>query len=313
MTNLGYACINMELRKKKIFAGRTCRMDKFKKQGLQYVGELGIQNLKDLYEIVQWNEKNGIKVFRIGSDIFPWSSEYEYSDLPQYKEACALLKKIGDYATKVGQRLSFHPGPFNILGSSNPDVVKRTMIDLRHHSEIFDLMGFEPSVYNKINIHIGAAYKDKMSVLNRWCENYEKLDTNTRKRITVENDDKPSLYTTYDLYQHVFKQVGVPIVFDFHHHSCHPGELSHSEALGLAIKTWPTGIKPVVHYSSARQIEDSKAKIQAHADYVYEDIDTFGYDVDVMLECKMKEKALLEYRRKNAILIENKQSYEKVF
>jgi UV DNA damage endonuclease len=301
--NLGYACINVELRKQKIFAGRTCRKDKFKREGLRYVGDLGLQNLRDLYRIVQWNEKNGIKFYRIGSDIFPWSSEYEYKDLPQYKEACNILRAIGDYATRVGQRLTFHPGPFNILGSQKEEVVQRTMIDLRHHSEIFDLMGFEPSVYNKINIHVGAAYKDKYAVLNKWCENYERLDERVKKRLTVENDDKASLYDVHDLYRYIHNVVGVPIVFDYHHYNCHPGDLSRSEALSMAVKTWPSGIKPVVHFSSPRQIEDSKAKLQAHADYVYGDIETFGFDVDIMLEVKMKEKALLEYRKKQSILI----------
>lgn len=303
MVQLGYACINMELRKQKIFAGRTCRKDKFQKLGLQYVGELGLQNLRDLYKIVQWNERNGIKFFRIGSDIFPWSSEYEYSDLPQYDQACKILKAIGDYATKVGQRLTFHPGPFNILGSQKDDVVRRTMIDLRHHSEIFDLMGFEPSVYNKINIHIGAAYKDKYAVLDKWCNNYMKLDENTRKRLTIENDDKPNLFTTYELYKHVHSTVGIPIVFDYHHHNCNPGDLSVHEALSLAVQTWPEGIKPIVHFSSPRRMEDPKAKLQAHADYIYDVVNTFGFDVDVMLECKAKEKALLEYRKKESILV----------
>jgi UV DNA damage endonuclease len=303
MVNLGYACINSSLRKQKIFAGRTCRKDRFKREGLQYVGDLGIQNLRDLYKIVQWNERNGIKFYRIGSDIFPWSSEYEYSDLPQYKEACTLLKAIGDYATKVGQRLTFHPGPFNILGSQKDGVVERTIVDLRHHSEIFDLMGFEPSVYNKINIHVGAAYKDKYAVLKKWCESFKRLDEGLKKRLTIENDDKTSLYTVADLYRHIHQEVGIPIVFDYHHHSCHPGDLLHYEALGIAVKTWPAGIKPVVHFSSSRQIEDPKAKVQAHADYIYGDIDTFGYDVDIMLEVKQKEKALLEYRKKSSILI----------
>ena len=296
--NLGYACINTELRKKKIFAGRTCRKDKFQKLGLRYVGDLGLQNLRDLYQIVQWNERNGIKFYRIGSDIFPWSSEYEYTDLPQYKEMCNLLKAIGDYTTKVGQRLTFHPGPFNILGSNNPEVVKRTLVDLRHHSEIFDLMGFEPSVYNKINIHIGAAYKDKQAVLKSWCDNYRLLDANTQKRITIENDDKPSLYTTQDLYDYVYPEVGVPIVFDYHHHSCNPGKLTHQDALEMAISTWPSDIRPVVHYSSPRTIEEAKSKIQAHADYIYEPISTYGWDVDIMLEAKMKEQALLRYKSK---------------
>lgn len=304
MGNLGYACINMQLRKQNIFAGRTCRKAKFDEKGLEYVGELGLQNLRDLFQIIQWNERNGIKFYRIGSDIFPWSSEYEYSDLPQYDKVKILCKAIGDYATKVGQRLTFHPGPFNILGSSSEDVVRRTMIDLRHHSELFDLMGFEPSVYNKINIHVGAAYKDKYAVLRRWCDNYNKLDENTKKRITIENDDKANLYTTADLYDHIYSVVGVPIVFDYHHHSCNSGDLSHQDALELAISTWPKGITPIVHYSSARQIEDPKAKLQAHADYIHIDyINTYGHDVDIMLECKAKELALLEYRKKQSILV----------
>ena len=301
--NLGYACINVELRKKKIFAGRTCRKDTFQKGGLKYVGDLGVQNLRDLHRILEWNAANGITFYRIGSDIFPWSSEYEYKDLPQYKEICELLSAIGKYATATNQRLTYHPGPFNILGSQKENVVQRTMVDLRHHSEIFDLMGFTPSVYNKINIHIGAAYKDKYAVLKQWCANYQKLDENTRKRLTIENDDKPSLFTTYDLYHGVHNPTGVPIVFDYHHHRCNPGDLSHSESLKLAVATWPEGIKPVVHYSSCKQIEDPKAKVQAHADYVYETIDLYGHDVDVMLEVKQKEKALLEYRKKHGILI----------
>jgi UV DNA damage endonuclease len=296
--NLGYCCINMQLRKQNIFTGRTCRKAKFDEKGLEYVGELGLQNIRDLYQIVQWNERNNIKFYRVSSDLFPWNSEYEYIDLPQYKQACNILKAIGDYATKVGQRLTFHPGPFNILASNKPNVVERTIVELRHHSEIFDLMGFEPSFYNKINIHIGAAYKDKYEVLKRWCENYDKLDNRIKKRLTIENDDRTSLYTVQDLYDNVHSVVGIPIVFDYHHHSCHPGDLSHQQALELALSTWPKEIKPIVHYSSGRQLENTKAKLQAHADYIHESVDTYGHDIDVIFEAKQKEVALMDYRKK---------------
>ena len=301
--NLGYACINTQLGKKKILGGRTCRKATFQQQGLRYVGDLALQNLNDIRTIVEWNIANDIYLYRMPSDIFPWMSEYEFEDLPQYASICAIAQSIGRLATEHNVRLTFHPGPFNILASNKLDVVKRTMKELRQHSQIFDLMGFEPSHYNSINIHIGAAYKDKYAVLSKWCENYEKLDENTRRRLTIENDDKASLYTTSDLYTGVHSMVGIPLVFDYHHHTCHPGDLSHREALGIAISTWPTEITPVVHYSSARQIEDPKAKIQAHADYVYEWIDTYGYDVDIELEVKQKEKALLQYRQKYSILV----------
>ena len=300
---LGYACICMELRNQGIYSGRTCRKATWEANGLEYVGELGLQNLRDLFQIIQWNERNGIKLFRIGSDIFPWSSEYEFSDLPQYRKACMLLNGIGHYATKNGHRLSFHPGPFNILGSTKPEVVKRTIKELNQHSEIFDLMGFEPSPYNKINIHVGATYGDKEGTLDRWCNNFKRLNERTRKRITLENDDKESMYTIVDLLW-AHERVGVPLVFDYHHHTCHSNNVPHSTALGLAISTWPKDIKPVVHYSSSRRIhEEASCKVQAHADYIYEYIETFGYDIDIMLECKAKELALLDYRKKHSILV----------
>ncbi len=130
--NLGYACINMQLRKQNIFAGRTCRKATFEEKGLEYVGELGLQNIRDLYQIVQWNSRNNIKLYRIGSDIFPWQSEYKLEQLPQYSKILNILKAIGDFVKKDGQRLSFHPGPFNILGSTKPEVVERTIIDLQN-------------------------------------------------------------------------------------------------------------------------------------------------------------------------------------
>lgn len=301
---LGYACINETLAKAKprVLGGRTCRKAKYQSDGNQYVGELALQNITDILTILKWNESRQIRLYRMPSDIFPWMSEYELEDLPQYEKIAKVAVEIGNYATQYGHRLSFHPGPFNILGSKKPEVVRRTMKELRQHSEIFNLMGFEPSHYNKINIHIGAAYKDKWAVLDDWCNNYMQLPEHVKQRLTIENDDKPSLFTTHDLYHHVFKRVGIPIVFDYHHHRCNPGDLELSEALGLAIKTWPAGIKPVIHFSSAKQIEDTKARIQAHADYAYEHIDTFGYDVDVMLELKKKELALLEYRKNYLIL-----------
>ena len=299
---LGYACINTELGKKKILGGRTCRKASFIQLGLPHVGQLALANLKDILTILKWNEANNIRLYRMPSDIFPWMSEYEFTDLPQYQGIVKVAQEIGKYATEMGHRLTFHPGPFNILASNKPDVVRRTIKELRQHSEIFNLMGFEPSHYNKINIHIGAAYKDKWAVLNQWCENYEQLPGHTKRRLTIENDDKPKLFTTHDLYHHVHKLVGIPIVFDFHHHKCNSGDLTTTEALSLAVKTWPAGIKPIVHYSSTKQIEDKSARVQAHADYVYEFVDTHGYDVDVVLEVKQKEKALLAYRKKFLIL-----------
>jgi len=104
------------------------------------------------------------------------------------------------------------------------------------------------------------------------------------------------MYSVKDLMK-IHECCGIPIVFDYHHHQFCTGDLTEQQALELAISTWPEGITPVVHYSSSRLKEtgNPKEKPQAHADYILEKINTYGHDVDIMLECKAKELALKQY------------------
>lgn len=298
--NIGYACINMTLgsQKPKITTNRGMIRKTFDAKGLSYVSELVLQNIRDLIQVVKWNEQNGIKFYRMSSEIFPWMSEYDFSDLPDYKKISTLLLGVGNLAEKFGQRLTFHPGPFNVLASPSDNVVQKTIIDLNKHSQIMDLMGLSITPYNKINIHVGGVYGDKSSALQRWVDNFHLLDDNTKSRMTIENDDKQSAYTVRDL-MFIHKNTGIPIVFDYHHHTCHPDGMSHQEALGMAISTWPTDITPIVHVSEPR---DDK-NFRAHHDYVQNKVDTYGYDVDIMMEAKAKELAVLEYRKLHKELI----------
>mgnify|MGYP001498680034 CR=1 FL=1 len=295
--NLGYACINMELssKKQKITCNRGMIKRTFKAKGLPYASQLALQNSKDLIEIIKWNNTNGFKCFRITSCLFPWSSEYELYQLPDYEEICKYLKLAGKTARDNGQRLSFHPGPFNILTSSKAHVVKNTIKDLRTHGEIFDIMEMPRSRFAKINIHIGASYGDRKSAMERWLVNYEKLPDSVKTRLTVENDDKKSLFTTEHLFNGIYKHSGVPIVFDYHHHRCHNEGMSQRDALEMAISTWGD-IRPTLHYSESAQREKGKGiQFRAHSDYIYDMIDPYGKDLDIIVEAKAKEKAVLKY------------------
>lgn len=298
--NIGYACINMTLgsQKPKITTNRGMIRKTFDAKGLPYVSELVLQNVRDLIQVIKWNEQNGIKFYRMSSEIFPWMSEYDFSDLPDYKKICTLLLGAGNLAKKYGQRLTFHPGPFNVLASPNDNVVKKTIVDLNKHSQIMDLMGLSTTPYNKINIHVGGVYGDKASALQRWVDGFKLLDDNTKSRLTIENDDKQSAYTVRDL-MFIHKNTGIPIVFDYHHHTCHPDGMTHKEALEIAISTWPKNITPIVHVSEPR---DEK-NFRAHHDYVYNKIDSYGYDIDIMMEAKAKELAVLEYKNIHKDLI----------
>ena len=300
--NLGYACINMTLserpKSQRITTNRSMIKKTFKQKGIEYASQLALQNVKDLLTILQWNEFNNIKFYRMSSDIFPWMSEYSFRDLPDYQEICYRLDLVGEYATRNGHRLTFHPGPYNVLGSPNENVVKKTIKELNQHSEIMDLMGFFPSHYNKINIHVGGTYGgDFVGTANRWVQNFYKLDENTRSRLTLENDDKASMWSVKRLHDLIYKRVGVPIVFDYHHFRfCTDGQ-TEEQAVAMAASTWPD-VKPVVHLSESRRAEqgDQKIRPQAHSDYILSPVDNYGHDYDMMLECKKKELALIKYR-----------------
>ena len=306
-TQLGYCCINLHLRNIPITVNRTCRKITFQQKGMAHVSNLALQNIRDLIEIIKWNDKNGFKVYRMSSDMFPWMSEYELKDLPDYQKISTLLKGAGTLSKKYGQRLSFHPGPFNVLGSPNPVLVTKTIKELNQTAEIMDIMGLEQSNHYPINIHCNGVYGDKKATLQRWSDNYKRLSKSAQARLVVENDDKASMYSVKDLYDGIFSEVQVPITFDFHHHRFQPGGLSEQEAFELAMTTWHHhNVKPLFHYSSCRRtFEDPGCKAQAHADFVYEKINDYGHAVDIEVEAKAKEVAVLKYLEEQNSLLEN--------
>ena len=292
--NLGYACINTTLKSGGIFTNRTMRRKTFESKGLDYVSELALQNVKDLETHIHWNNEHGIKLFRLSSQIFPWMEEYEWSDLKDWDEISSRMLDIGKLATESGQRLTMHPGPFHCLASPNPKVVERTIKGLDKHAEQFDMMGFEPSNYNKINIHVGGAYGDKKAALKRFCENFELLGDSTKKRLVIENDDSPNEFSVKDLFDGIYQIIGIPITFDYFHHKFNTGDMTEEEALKMAAITWPEGITQCCHYSESRRKEklDESIRPQAHSDIIYEKIQTYGLEPDIVIEAKLKEQAI---------------------
>ena len=307
--NMGYACINMQLSYpqkyggkekgvKPITTGRSMIKRTFESKGVDYASELTLANAMDLDKIIDWNILNGYKFFRITSALAPWKSEYEWTDLKDLKQIQIYLHSAGVKVNTHGVRITSHPGPFNVLTSPHPHVVDNCVKDLTIHGDVFDMMNLTRTPYNKINIHIGGAYGDKPKSMERFCKNFERLPDSVKSRLTVENDDKLSMYSVKELYNGVYKRIGVPIVFDYHHHRFCDGGLSEQEALELAISTWPKGITPATHYSESRSIEqqDEKIRPQAHSDYVLDKIETYGNEIDVMVEAKHKELAVQRYK-----------------
>ena len=294
--NLGYACINTVLSANNIMTNRTMRRKTFDAKGIDYVSELALKNIIDLKTIVQWNNEMKVKLFRLSSGIFPWSDDYKVEDLKDYSEISNLMLEIGEIATDAGQRLTMHPGPYNCLASPTQKVVDKTIRELNSHSKQFNMFGFKPSNYNKINIHVGGAYGDKASTLTRFCENFELLNDDTKKRLVIENDDSPNEYSVKDLYEGIYQVIGIPITFDYFHHKFNTGDLNEEQALKLAATTWPEGITQCCHYSESRRKEflDESIRPQAHSDIIYNKIQTYGLKPDIVVEAKLKEQAIFQ-------------------
>jgi len=297
---LGYACINKGLseqpKSKRITTNRTFRKATFDEKGLPHASAIFLENSKDLLKILQWNEQHNIKFFRLSSQIVSWATEYQLCDLPDYEEIERVLFECGLFIEEHGMRVTSHPDHFVKLASPDERIASNAIRDLEIHGEVFDLLCLPRTHYAKLNIHVGASYGDKPKALDTFCKNVERLPDAVRSRLTVENDDRASLYSTKDLME-VYKRVGVPIVHDLHHHHFNTGGLSNADALALAVTTWGD-TTPVVHYSQSRATEydDPRIKAHAHSDSYWIPVDTYGHDVDVMLECKHKELGLFKMR-----------------
>ncbi len=293
--NVGYCCINNTLNKKGITTGRTMRKATFQQKGLAYASELALQNVDDLLRILKWNHDNGIRVFRMGSGIFPWGTEYNLTDLPDYDEILKRLQFAGTYARLCDHRITAHPDHFVKLGSANPAVVDNSIKDLELHSTVFDLMGLSTTPYNAINIHVGMNFSEDTA--QRWIDNFRRLSPNLQSRMVVENDDKENAFSIVQLFTYLHAELGIPLTFDYFHHQFHPDGLTTQDAAELAAGTWPDGITPLFHYSESKNINESvSGNPRAHADYVFTRIDDFGLTLDIDLEAKAKELALFKYR-----------------
>ena len=291
---LGYACINTRLAAEGVQTSRGMIRRTFDAKGVPHASALALQNAQDLLRVVQWNADHGVRVFRITSCLVPWASEFELEEMPDYSAFRDALALCGELAVESDQRLSFHPGPFNCLASESERVVQNSIRDLRYHGEVCDLLGLPRSPQSKVNIHLGGRCGDGDRAIANFARAFERLPASVSSRLTLENDDRPNLFSTRDLME-AHRLTGVPIVHDFHHHRFCDGGWSQEEALDAAMSTWPKGIRPVTHYSeSASEVEGKQGvKANAHSDYVLGPVPFPDREIDVVVEAKAKEDALV--------------------
>jgi UV DNA damage endonuclease len=297
--HIGYACQNLSIqetikKKDKVFTDRTLRMDGF---SINRAGELAAKNSEDLIKILKWNDDHGVKFFRIGSGMFPFMDHptlgYRFQDLPsKYSDRISKnMSEAGQFAKQNQMRLSCHPGPYTCIASPDPMIVAKSVISLEMHSLIGDLLGYGDEF--AINIHVGGVYEDKHKTAGRFLDVFCGLPDALKKRITLENDDKESMWSMTDLYKMIAKYCTIKLVLDVHHHQFCKKE-SLLEAADMAFSTWQGFCEiPKVHHSESRDYK----RPQAHSNWIINKMPDLSdtVDYDVMFETKMKDKAVLAY------------------
>ncbi|WP_435099517.1 UV DNA damage repair endonuclease UvsE [Halorubrum sp. N11] len=294
---LGYPGLNRTLRDRDTPVRCTRGMQKgtFEERGLSYVSTLARQNLADLHELLAWNRDHDIRLYRCTSSLIPWNSQFDLAELPEYDEIRRLARRCGDLIAEADMRLTFHPDYWCKPASDSAETRERARTALEYHAGWFDLLGLPVSPYYGITVHIGATYGDIEATAERFRAFVDGLSDAARARLTVENDDKESLWSVPELVDLVGEPTGVPVVFDYHHHSFTDRGYTYREGFELAADTWGD-VRPMTHYSEPARLRDQKSRPQAHAEFVSDLPAWLRANADVMIEADGKERAVLRLR-----------------
>lgn len=270
-------------------------------------------SLSCLLEILAYCDRHAIRMYRMATGLAPYASHPDLIGFREQPRECeAQLAAVGDRARSLGIRLSTHPGQYAVLNSEDERVVRLAVEELEVQAEIFDTMELGPEAV--VVLHVGGRTGGTAAALDRFERGFSLLSDAARSRVAVENDDR-----SFDLASvlELGRRIGRPVVWDLLHHRCHDSErIPDREALELATATWPPGVMPKMHYSTPKSVVGERRRrvgrrtereivlpqLRAHADLVdpiaFEHFlrEAEGIDVDVMLEAKAKDLALLRLR-----------------
>jgi len=269
---------------------------------LEKISSICLANCTSLVTALETVHDLAIGAYRIPSSFLPRYTHpdvgYYIKDLPDASRIIAKLEEVNRLQKQWNIRLSFHPDQFVLLSSPNPEVTRKSALELDYQAMLAELVGADV-----INIHGGGVYGDKASALRRLRKNFVQLPERVRSRLTLENDDVS--YTVHDLMP-VCKDLDIPLVYDVHHHRCNPGQLSISAATEQCLASWRQSGRgeAYLHLSSPRNGWDSNNP-KPHADYIDRKdfpADWLDLDATVDIEAKAKELAVLQIMQQVSVL-----------
>jgi UV DNA damage endonuclease len=265
------------------------------------------RSLERLRAILHYLDRKDIRMYRMATALAPYASHPELTQFHgQVGECAAELAEVGQLARELDIRLSTHPGQYTVLNSERPEVRAAAAAELEVQAALLEAMGLGSEAV--VVLHVGGGAGGVAAAADRFLAGVERLSERARARLTVENDDR--LFGVGDVLG-IAERTGLRVVFDIHHHRCHdPEGIDDREALERSLATWPAGVTPKVHFSSPRLDLGEGGRFpepRAHADLIdpmafeaFLGQTAAGLELDVMLEAKGKDLALLRLREQLA-------------
>lgn len=283
---IGYASMNLDIRPSNY---RTCRKDRINEDLLKI---LIAHNLEVLEKTLMYNIEQGNTMFRISSSLIPFGSS-SLNTLKWETEFKVVFARLRGLIDTHDIRISMHPGQYTVLNAPNPEVVANAILDLKYHEKVLRLL--TKSKDATMVLHVGGVYGDKKSALERFVQQYLRLDESIKDYLVIENDDR--LFTVEDCLW-ISKEVNIPVVFDNLHHDINPSlcDIPIHILMDEVVKTWGDK-KPKFHYSQQDPLKRKGAHSQTiNLDQFIADYESFyqGIDVDLMLEVKDKNRSFVK-------------------
>ena len=256
---------------------------KERSESLEKLSGIVINNFNTAEKIVRHCAANNIKGYRLSSDLCPVIKHpdlmLELEDLPNYKLIETEINNVSAAIIRTNIRVSAHPSEYITLTSDDPIKINHSIVDLEFHAEIFERLNLSKSYYNPLNIHVRKEGNPE-ELSKTFIDNYNKLSSNVKSRLVLENNDTGNTWTVNNLKKYFFEPYGIPVTFDNLHHNMLNHGVSHKDAFFEAYLTW--NCTPIFHYS------EGKNGTRAHRD-MGEDL-PINYDKDVLFDVELKGK-----------------------
>lgn len=302
---LGLVCISEVLRKQHKIAFRTMTRKQFlsmpRERACAVLSSRILYNTSAIRNYILPHLVDvGISHYRVSSSMFPLITDQtlglSYDDLPDIEYIRENLAAAGAYARDNDISISCHPDQYNVLASYNDDVVKRSIHELNHQSNVLDMMGFSQDFSSSMCLHLNCnprlKIEDVFTYRQRFIANLARCNTGVQKRLVLENEDK-GFWNCDNLYG-FFHDVR-PLVYDNLHDACNPSEHTSDIYATMFASTWGK-YRPVFHWSEG--LVDGSNKHAKRATHIPDVVVRNANHVTWEVEIKDKDYAILEILEK---------------